>query len=207
MKGLVFLCFTFLFFLQSPVLFGAQPNREANKLARDGTEAANNKQWDQAVDALRKAADLDHKYLPNLGTALQQRAAARVSESQFPEALADLNDALKIQPRQARIYETRAYVEMKLNDLDAAQADYSAAIKLEPDELRYYQLRSYIREVKGDYKGSMADTEKILSRDQNNAEAKARKARLVARMAQNAPFTPPPPRSPNQSPAQTKPRP
>src|SRR5262245_55564155 len=36
--------------------------KEANKLARDGAEASKNQDFDKAVELLRKAADLDHKY-------------------------------------------------------------------------------------------------------------------------------------------------
>ena len=166
MKGMFFLGFAFLVFVSSLPLLSAPVNREANRLAREGTKAANNKQWDEAIDALRKAAELDRKYAPNLATALQQRAAARVTDGKFSEAVSDLDDAIKIQPREARIYESRAYAEMKLNNPDKALADYSEAIKLNPHEVRYYQVRSYIREVKGDYKGSMADAEKILKTGQ-----------------------------------------
>jgi tetratricopeptide (TPR) repeat protein len=171
----------------------AQKNREANNLARQGTEAANNKQWDQAIDSLRKAAEMDHKYAPNLAVALQQRASAYMAEQKFPEALADFSEALKIRPKDAGILERRAYAEMKLNDLDKALADYSEAIKLAPNEVRYYLVRSYILEMKGDYKNSMVDTEKILKLQKDNPEAQARKARLLARQAQDAP---PPPNNP-----------
>jgi tetratricopeptide (TPR) repeat protein len=215
MKGLVFVCLTFLVFYPVSPLSGASAKAkakhetkadvEANRLAREGTEAANNKDWDKAIESLRKASEIDHKYSPNLATALQQRAAAYLGDGKLQDALADLTEAIKIEPRDARIYESRAYAEMKANDLDKAQADYSEAIKLDPNQIRYYKLRSYIREVKGDYKGSMEDTDKVLQMDKNNAEAQARKARLEKRMAQSqplsaplkAPMTPAPPPRPH----------
>jgi tetratricopeptide (TPR) repeat protein len=43
-----------------------------------------------------------------------------------------------MKPNDPGIYERRAYVEMKMNDLDKALADYSEAIKVNPNEVRYY---------------------------------------------------------------------
>jgi tetratricopeptide (TPR) repeat protein len=181
----------------------AQANKdakEANKLARDGAEASKNQEWDKAVDLLRKATALDHKYAPNLAAVYQQRGYAAATSQQFQDAINDYAEAIKITREDARIYEQRAAIEMKLNDYDKALADYSEAIKLKPNESRYYLYRSYIYEMKNDLKNSMADTEKVLKLDPNNQEAKTRKTRLLAREAANVPFTPIPAPSPKPSP-------
>jgi len=175
--------------------------KEANKLALDGAEASKNQEWDKAIDSLRKATDLDHKYAPNLAAVYQQRAYAAASNQQFQDAINDYAEAIKLTPEDARIYEQRAAVEMKLNDLDKALADYSEAIKLKPNEVRYYLYRSYIYETKGDLKSSMADTEKVLKLDPKNQEATARKDRLEKITALRAPFTPIPAPPPRSSPA------
>ena len=169
--------------------------KEANKLARDGAEASKNQEWDKAVDLLRKATALDHKYAPNLAAVYQQRGYAAATNQQFQDAISDFGEAIKINPEDPRIYEQRAAVEMKLNDMDKALADYSEAIKLKPNEVRYYLYRSYIYETKADIKNSMADTEKVLKIDPNNQEAKSRKTRLEARQAMNLPLPPPPPKT------------
>ena len=169
--------------------------KEANKLARDGAEASKNQEWDKAVDLLRKATALDHKYAPNLAAVYQQRGYAAATNQQFQDAINDYSEAIKINPGDSRIYEQRAAVEMKLNDMDKALADYSEAIKLKPNEVRYYLYRSYIYEIKGDIKNSIADTEKVLKTDPNNQEAKSRKTRLEARQSMNSPLPPPPPKT------------
>jgi tetratricopeptide (TPR) repeat protein len=174
--------------------------KEANKLARDGAEASRSQEWDKAVDLLRKATALDHKYAQNLAAVYQQRGYAAATSQQFQDAISDYGEAIKINPEDPRIYEQRAAVEMKLNEMDKALADYSEAIKLKPNEVRYLNYRAYIYELKNDLKNSMADTEKVLKLDANNQEAKARKTRLSAREAANAPFTPIPARSQRPSP-------
>jgi tetratricopeptide (TPR) repeat protein len=167
--------------------------KEANKLARDGAEASKNQEWEKAVDLLRKATALDHKYAPNLAAVFQQRAYAAATNQQFQDAINDYGEALKISPEDARIYEQRAAVEMKLNDTDKALADYSEAIKIKPNEVRYYGYRSYIYEVKGDIKNSMADTDKVLKLDPKNQEAISRKKRLETLQSMRATPAPPAP--------------
>jgi tetratricopeptide (TPR) repeat protein len=162
----------------------APPKSEANALAVRGTEAAKNRQWDEAIDDLRKAADMDHKYAPSLVAALLGRAATYAAQQQFPQAAADYDEVLKLDARNTTALEGRASMAMKQNDMDKALAMYSEAIKANPKEIRYLQYRSYIYEVKGDLKNSMADNDKVLKMDKANADALARKARLEARQAQ-----------------------
>jgi tetratricopeptide (TPR) repeat protein len=181
----------------------AQGNKEATKFAREGAEASKNQDWNKAIEAFRKATDLDRKFAPNLAIAYQQRGFASANERQFEDAIRDFSEALKINSRDPRIYEQRAAVEMKMNDYDKALADYTEAIRLKPNDVRYYLYRSYIYETKGDVKASMADTEKALKLDPKNEEAKSRKTRLEARPA----AAPPPParaNSPQSSPAPLK---
>jgi tetratricopeptide (TPR) repeat protein len=183
----------------------AQTNKdakEANKLAREGAEASKNQEWDKAIELLRKATDLDHKYADELAAVYQQRGYAAATNQQFQDAINDYSEAIKINPQDARIYEQRAAVEMKLNDTDKALADYSEAIKLKPNEVRYYLYRSYIYELKGDIKNSMADTEKVLKLDPESQEALSRKKRLETLQSMRAtPLPPLPAASPKASPA------
>jgi tetratricopeptide (TPR) repeat protein len=167
--------------------------KEANKLAREGAEASKNQEWDKAIESLRKASGLDHKYAKDLAAVYQQRAYAAATNQQFQDAINDYGEAIKITPEDARIYEQRAAVEMKLNDTDKALTDYSEAIKLKPNEVRYYAYRSYIYEVKGDIKNSMADTDKVLKLDPKNQEAISRKKRLETLQSMRATPPPPPP--------------
>ncbi len=174
---------------------------EANKLAREGADAAKKQDWDKAVNLLRKATDLDHKYADELSAVYQRRGYAAANEQRYQEAINDYNEALKLTPQDAaRIHEQRAAVEMKVQDYDKALADYSELIKLKPNEVRYYNYRAYIYELRNDLQNSLADTEKILKLDPNNQDSKTRKQRLEQKIVDRTPLTPPP-RSPTASPA------
>jgi tetratricopeptide (TPR) repeat protein len=179
-----------------------QTAKEVANYSREGFEATEAKDWDKAIDAFRKATELDRKQEPNLVSALQHRGMEHTTQQQYPEAIADFSEALKLKPDDAGIYERRAYVEMKTNAYDKALADYSEAIRLKPNDVRYYLLRGYIYETKNDIKNSMADTEQALKLDPNNQEAKSRKSRLETLQSLNAPPSPPrPASSPKASPA------
>jgi tetratricopeptide (TPR) repeat protein len=170
----------------------SKKNVEANKLAREGAEAAKNQDWDKAIELLRKATAMDKKYSDELSAVYQRRGYADVSEQNYQDAINEYSEALKLTPQDVRIYEQRAAVEMKINDYDKALADYSEIIKLKPNEVRYYNYRAYIYELKSDLKNSMADTEKVLKLDANNQDAKGRKQRLEQKIAESQPLIPPP---------------
>lgn len=184
-------------------------NPEANKLAVEGAKAAKSQDYDKAVDLLKKATAMDHKYADDLSAVYQQRGYAAANEQRYGDAISDFDEALKLTPQQApRIHEQRAAVEMKIQDYDKALADYSELIKQKPNEIKYLNYRAYIYELKNDLQNSQADNEKILKADPNNQDAKARKQRLEQKIAESVTVTPPP-RSPTPSstraPARKKP--
>ena len=205
-KSFVFTLVTALALCAAEV-YPAEPNKntkEANRLAREGAEAAKSEDWDKAVESLRKATALDHKYASDLAAVYQGRGYAAAKNQQFQEAIQDFTEALKIKSNDPRIYEQRAAAEMKVYDYDKALADYSEASKLKPNEVRYYNYRAYIYETKEDTQNSMAETDKALKIDPNNQEAKGRKQRLEQKQAEKMPTPPPTTPAPKKSPPAKK---
>src|SRR5205085_5329568 len=98
---------------------------EANRLAREGAEALKSNDFDKAVDLLRKASNLDHKYTPDLAIAYERRGYALAKNQQFQDAVEDYSEAIKIKSNEPRIYEERAYAEMKIYAYDKALEDYA----------------------------------------------------------------------------------
>jgi tetratricopeptide (TPR) repeat protein len=186
------------FAIGTAMLF-AQGNQEAANLTREGIEASKAKDWDKAITAFRKAAQLEAHYAPNLASALQQRATVYVSQKKFQEAIGDYSEALKIKSDVPDIFERRAYAEMQLKDYDKALHDYNEAIKLSPEEAKYYQVRALIYQNKGNFKAALADTEKTLQLDPNNADAQSRKRFLDAKL-HGTPTPVPMPSSPIRNP-------
>ena len=169
------------FAVAATMVFG-QGNQEAANLTKEGIEASRAKDWDKAITAFRRAAQLEEHYAPNLAAALQQRATIYVGQKKFQEAIADYSEALKIKSDDADVFERRAYAEMQLKDYDKALHDYNQAIKISPQEAKYYQVRALIYQNKGDFKAALADTEKTLQLDPENADAQSRKRFLDAKL-------------------------
>src|SRR5437870_7541279 len=170
-----------VFVIGAALLF-AQGNQEAANLTREGIEASKANDWDKAIAAFKRAAQLEERYAPNLASALQQRATVYVSQKKFQEAIADYSEALKVKSNDPDIFERRAYAEMQLKDYDKALHDYNEAIKLSPEESKYYQVRAFIHQTKNDFKAAMADVEKTLKLDPNNVDAQQRKRFLDAKL-------------------------
>ena len=201
-RSFAFVLITALALCASHVCQAAEKkNPEANRLAREGAEAAKNQDFDKAVDLLKKASAMDHKYADELSAVYQQRGYAAATDQRYGDAVNDYGEALKLTPQNSRIYEQRAAVEMKIQDYEKALGDYSELIKQKPNEVKYYNYRAYIYEVKNDLKNSMTDTEKVLKLDPNNQDAKARKQRIEQKIAENQPLTPPPGTTPKPSPS------
>jgi tetratricopeptide (TPR) repeat protein len=187
-----------VFAFGATVLFG-QGNQEAANATREGIEASKANNWDKAIAAFKKAAQLEARYAPNLSSALQQRASIYMNERKFPEAIADYSEALKVKPDDPNIFERRAYAEMQLKDYDKALHDYNQAIKLSPEDPKYYQVRAFIYQTKGDFKAAMADVDKTLKLDPNNQDAQQRKRFLDAKL-HGTPTPPPMPSGPIPNP-------
>jgi tetratricopeptide (TPR) repeat protein len=187
-----------VFVIGTTLLF-AQGNQEAANLTREGIEASKAKDWDKAIAAFKRAAQLEERYAPNLASDLQQRATVYVSQQKFQEAIADYSEALKVKSNDPDIFERRAYAEMQLKDYDKALHDYNEAIKLSPEEPKYYQVRALIHQTKNNFKAAMADVDKTLKLDPNNVDAQQRKRFLDAKL-HGAPTPEPMPSGPIPNP-------
>src|SRR2546421_11963337 len=165
-------------------------NPEAAKIAREGAQAAKDQDWNKAIERFRKASEIDRKYTQNMAIAYQQRAFSYANDQRFQDALNDLNEAIKINPRDARAYEQRAAIEMRINDYDKALADYAEAGKANPGEIKYRNYRAYIYETRGDLQNAMVETDAALKINSKNKEALDRKARLQKIQAGPTPMQP-----------------
>ncbi len=144
MKTLLALCLVTTLGLSTAQSAQQKGSPEAAKIAREGSQAARDQDWDKAIERFRKAAEMDRKYTQNLAIAYQQRAFSYANDQRFQDALNDLSEAIKINPRDAGAYEQRAAIETRINDYDKALADYGEAIKTNPGEIRYHLYRGYI---------------------------------------------------------------
>lgn len=125
---------------------------------------------ERAVEAYRKALRYDPRYEPSRealtrltgsgavrppGTpaeeearALAERAADKARRGDYPGARADLDEAARVAPRFALVYQYRANVAYLQGDEEAAIADLEKALELEPDNALYRENLRRLREGK-----------------------------------------------------------
>src|SRR5437588_11394841 len=105
-RSFAFVLITALALCASQVCQAAEKkNPEANRLAREGAEAAKNQDFDKAVDLLKKATAMDHKYADELSAVYQQRGYAAATDQRYGDAVNEYGEAHKLTPQKSRIDE------------------------------------------------------------------------------------------------------
>jgi tetratricopeptide (TPR) repeat protein len=89
-----------------------------------------------------------------------RRGLALVQDQHFPEALEQLNSAIKLDSTMSVAYNARGYAYLRLRQLAEALADFDAAITLNPSYANAYMNRSSARRLSGNIAGADADAAK-----------------------------------------------
>jgi tetratricopeptide (TPR) repeat protein len=141
---------------------------EALRLRPDYAEACNNRgvvrqrQGDLggAVADFSRAVELS----PGYTEAWMNRGLARLEQGD-PAGLADLDEAVKTAPAEARAiaYHNRGAARWRLGDARAALADLDQAQRLGPGRAVTYDLRAQVREALGDLDGALEDCNRALA--------------------------------------------
>jgi tetratricopeptide (TPR) repeat protein len=100
-----------------------------------------------------------------------ERAQTRLHEGDNKGAIADLNMAIRTDPRMAIAYFFRGDIKRSGGDAKGAVADFTMGIELDPKCAPAYVCRGNARRNLGDKKGAIADFNKAIKLDANNALA------------------------------------
>jgi tetratricopeptide (TPR) repeat protein len=90
------------------------------------------------------------------------RGVTYLFQGSFDRALADLNQAIKLDPTSAEAYANRVTVYLAKGDYSHALADANQAIKLKPDLFMAHNNRGMIYLTTGNYDGAIADFSQTL---------------------------------------------
>jgi tetratricopeptide (TPR) repeat protein len=94
---------------------------------------------------------------PNSSLAYDARAQARDSQGDRAGAMADFNEALRLDPSNATVYYRRGNLRDSQGDRQGAVQDYSQAIALNPGFYNAYYNRAVVRNNMGDLRGAAED--------------------------------------------------
>jgi Flp pilus assembly protein TadD/V8-like Glu-specific endopeptidase len=98
-------------------------------------------------------------------------AVAKEKNNDYRGVLADLEQAVKIDPKFARGYYGIGTARARLGDNRGAIADYERAIQLNPNFANAYDNRGIARARLGDNRGAIADFERAIQLNPNFAQA------------------------------------
>jgi tetratricopeptide (TPR) repeat protein len=80
-----------------------------------------------------------------------------MNHGKYKEALAELTDAVRLDPNLAAAFNARGFIFYLLRDYKPALADLDTAIQLNPKYRNAYQNRALTRRATGDAKGAQED--------------------------------------------------
>jgi tetratricopeptide (TPR) repeat protein len=92
----------------------------------------------RALTAINELVKLSSDEPEKQSEALVLRSSLQESPQ---EGLADLNDAVKLAPKNAKTLRTRGAMKLSLKDAAGAVEDFNAALKLEPDDAATYEAK------------------------------------------------------------------
>jgi tetratricopeptide (TPR) repeat protein len=120
-------------------------NAALNQAYNDGINALNAKQYDQAIENLKKASDLDPSQIAvwsNLATAYTELARTKTGadfDSNMQNALDCYTKALALKPEDAGLHNNYALTLARAKKFDQAQAELQKAAELDPQNAgKYY---------------------------------------------------------------------
>jgi tetratricopeptide (TPR) repeat protein len=88
---------------------------------------------------------------------LNNRSIGYVRQGDPDKALADLDEAIRVNPRDPFAYDNRGDIWRQKKDYDRALAEYAAALKADPTFISAYYNRGLTFEGKGDVKSARAE--------------------------------------------------
>ena len=112
------------------------------------------------------------------------RGNAYDDKGDYDRAIADYNEAIRLDPKNSAAFFNRGLTSAKKKDYDGAIANYSAAIQLNRKDPDAFYKRGIAYDDKGDYVRAIADYNEAIRLDPNHTQAIVKRAAAIAKRNQ-----------------------
>ncbi len=121
---------------------------------------------------LWKRLNQDYKPVnPKSAEDYSRRGASYLQKRDYDKAIADCDEAIRLDPKLAKAYSNRGTAHVKKRDYDKAIADFDRAIQINPQDAKTYLNRSAAHLQKHDYDQVIADCDEAIRFDAKFAAA------------------------------------
>ena len=146
-------------------------NEEIQKLIERATQLFKQGKWDECIPVLTEHISLeDDSQLKS--EAFSMRGVAYNNKGDYDCAITDFNEAIRLNPNDARAFHVRGVAYYNKGDCDRAIADFDETIRLnleDADDAFSYRGAAYCK--KGDYIRAIADCNEAIRLNPNDARA------------------------------------
>jgi predicted Zn-dependent protease len=136
----------------------------------------------QAIDSRAKAIasknELDGR---KSAEGLRASGIAYHDKRDFDRAIGDFDEAIRLDPNDAKAYANRGIAYGCKGDYDRAIADFEEAIRLSPRNAAFFGVRATTYLAKGDYDRAIADFDEAIRLNPHFTEAIESRAEAIAR--------------------------
>ena len=126
---------------------------------------------DERIAACTRAIASGKLSSKNLAVTHNNRGKAWGITGQYDKAIADFDEAIRLNPQDAPTYGIRGYASYRKGDYDRAIADYGEAIRLNPLRAEYHLVRGYTQFWLGRFAASLPDLTESLRLKPNQSYA------------------------------------
>jgi lipoprotein NlpI len=120
---------------------------------------------DLSIEACTVLIQSGRETKKNLAVALNNRCGSYVNKGQFAQAIADCDEAIRLNPKLVEAYGNRGNAYRSSREYDRALQDYDHALQLKPDFAGAYNGRGWTYRAQGDLDRAIHDFDQAIRLD------------------------------------------
>jgi len=132
---------------------------------QDANDLFSQGKWEQAIDTYTAALEVQPQFVRHNAELLYaKRGAAYFHHGEYEQALADLQQALDLQPDLLVALAYRGATWLRLGQFQAARADLDLVLQQDPERALAYAYRCWLLYQEGDVQGALQDAGQAVAR-------------------------------------------